>query len=317
MKKLLAQRVKELEKSIHSKEVQRVTTDPASLPTLDKEIRQLKRYLKHIQEAANIREMEERSGEKPIDEITKAKIIERKLYEDAAAAGIDFNDRNNPVLVSARRLGLTNELVDILSDAVNLHIDNIEIFPAEDYFTKPLDTVIESWEKRISQAKAKVNDAKIKQKEIEKNLQEAKINGNVDDIIALTDQLEDAGKIVQCLEELLNDEEETKPLSNGASLAAWEKVCEVYGYEWRNRLQTVILAAQIYHDNLQLLNELNNSLWMIRNKIRSIGEKNGDPNNINLCQRITCNVPDVEKVMKRDEVEQLVSAVYFHRGEML
>ena len=165
--------------------------------------------------------------------------------------------------------------------------------------------------------RAKVDDAETKQREIEQNLQEAKALGEVDNIIALTDQLEDAKKVVQCLKELLSEEEQRVALSAGDSLAAWEKVCEVYGYEWRNRLQAILLAAQIYHENLQQLNELNNYLWQVRKNIQNIGERNGDPDNRIKAQRITCNLPDVSKVMHYDEEAQLTAAVFFRRGEML
>ena len=133
----------------------------------------------------------------------------------------------------------------------------------------------------------------------------------------LTDQLEDEKKVVQCLKELLSAEEKKPALSAGDSLAAWEKVCEVYGYEWRNRLQAVLLAAQIYHENLQQLDELNKNLWLVRKNIQNIGEANGDTDVRIKGQKITCNLPDLSKVMSMDEEARLMSTVFFRRGEML
>ena len=317
IKNLLDNEVIMLEKSINDKEMQRWTAEPAAIPAIDKEIRQLKRRLQNIQESVKIQEIDTEAEIISIDEVTKAKIAEGKLYEEAAEAHIDFNNHDNPMLVSVHRLGESIELVDILTDAANLNKEYANSFQDIGYFTEPLNNAIAAREERISKARTKIDDAEIKKMEIEQNLQEAKALGEVENIIALTDQLEDAKKVVQCLKELLSEEEQRVALSAGDSLAAWEKVCEVYGYEWRNRLQAILLAAQIYHENLQQLNELNNYLWQIRKNIQNIGERNGDPDNRIKAQRITCNLPDVSKVMRYDEEAQLTAAVFFRRGEML
>lgn len=184
------------------------------------------------------------------------------MYENAAmVAGGDFNDHNNPRLVSARRLGITIELVDMLTDAVHINQENAQSFPDMKYFTEPLDLLIAARDERLDQARTKVDEAAVAQKDIESGLQEAKNSGDLEKIISLTDQLEDAKSLVQCLRDMLADEEKKNALSAGDTLAAWEKVCKVYGYEWRNRLQAVLLSAQLYHENLQQLNDLNNNLW--------------------------------------------------------
>ena len=53
-------------------------------------------------------------------------------------AGIDFNNHDNPMLVSIHRLGLSIELVDILTDAANLDKEREEKFPDIWYLTEPL-----------------------------------------------------------------------------------------------------------------------------------------------------------------------------------
>lgn len=309
--------VTRIEQQIKEKEQQRYSAEPAALPALDREIRQLKRQLQNVQEAIDIQMKRTEADETSIDELTKAKIAEGKLYEAAVEAGVDFNNHADPLLVSARRLGVTNEIVDILTDALELNKECAEIFPDNGYFTESLDIAVAARKKRVNQAKEKVDDAESKQREIDNNLQEAKNSGDVERIIVLTDQLEDAKKVTQCFKELLSKEEQTKALSAGASLAAWEKVCDVYGYEWRNRLQAVLLAAQLYHENLQQLNELNNNLWQVRKNIQNIGEQNGDPDNRIKNQKITCNLPDMSHVMGMDEEARLMATVFFRRGEML
>lgn len=316
-KDLLSQEVKRISEEIQKKEAQRWEAEPAAIPSLDREIRQLKRRLNSIQEAEAIREAEKAANDRPLDEITKAKILEEKMYESAATACLDFNNHENPVLVSIRRLGLTIELVDMLSDVIETNKENAESFPDISYFTEPLDLAISERIERLNQARKKVDDAAGAEKKIENDLQEAKTAGDVEKIISLTDSLEDAKRVTQCLRELVVDEENKKALSAGDALAAWEKVCEVYGYEWRNRLQIVLLAAQIYHENLQQLDELGNNLRVVRSRIHILGEQNGDPNNIKMCQRITNNIPDISKVMGFDEAARLSSIVFFGRGELL
>lgn len=306
-----------IKKIIEEKEKKRNFAEPAALPSFDREIRQLKRQLKNVQEAIEIQARESEVGETQLDEITKARILENKLYEEAVETGIDFNNHDNPILVSIHRLGLSIELVDILTDAANLDKECEEKFPDIWYFTEPLNNAIAAKEKCVIQAKEKYDDAELKKTEIEKRLQASKENGDVENIIMLTDQLEDEKKVVQCLKELLSAEEKKPALSAGDSLAAWEKVCEVYGYEWRNRLQAVLLAAQIYHENLQQLDELNKNLWLVRKNIQNIGEANGDTDVRIKGQKITCNLPDLSKVMSMDEEARLMSTVFFRRGEML
>lgn len=207
--------------------------------------------------------------------------------------------------------------MDILTDAANLDKEREEKFPDIWYFIEPLNNAIAAKEKCVIHAKEKYDDAEQKKMEIEKKLQASKENGDVENIIILTDQLEDAKKVVQCLKELLSAEEEKPALSAGDSLAVWEKVCGVYGYEWRNRLQAILLAAQIYHENLQQLDELNKNLWLVRKSIQNIGEANGDTDVRIKGQKITCNLPDLSKVMSMDEEARLMSTVFFRRGEML
>lgn len=309
-----AARIKQI---IEEKEKKRNFTEPAAIPSFDREIRQLKRQLQNVQEAIEIQARESEAGETQLDEITKAKTLENKLYEEAVEAGIDFNNHDNPMLVSIHRLGLSIELVDILTDAANLDKEREEKFPDIWYFIESLNNAIAAKEKCVIHAKEKYDDAEQKKMEIEKKLQASKENGDVENIIILTDQLEDAKKVVQCLKELLSAEEEKPALSAGDSLAVWEKVCGVYGYEWRNRLQEILLAAQIYHENLQQLDELNKNLWLVRKSIQNIGEANGDTDVRIKGQKITCNLPDLSKVMSMDEEARLMSTVFFRRGEML
>lgn len=292
-------------------------TESAAIPSFEREIRQLKRQLQNVQEAIEIQARGSEAGETQLDEITKAKTLENKLYEEAVEAGIDFNNHDNPMLVSIHRLGLSIELVDILTDAANLDKEREEKFPDIWYFTESLNNAIAAKEKCVIQAKEKYDDAEQKKMEIEKKLQASKEHGDVENIIILTDQLEDAKKVVQCLKELLSAEEEKPALSAGDSLAAWEKVCGVYGYEWHNILQAILLAAQIYHENLQQLDELNKNLWLVRKSIQNIGEANGDTDDRIKGQKITCNLPDLSKVMSMDEEARLMSTVFFRRGEML
>ena len=314
----LSQIATQISEAIKEKEAQKGEVEPAAIPALDREIGLLKRQLQNIQDSERIQETAAHDTEgETLDEITKAKLVERKLYEEAVAAGVDFNNHADPMLVSAHRLSLTIELVDMLSDVINTNKERTQPFPAMGYFTKPLDEAIAIRAEKVNQARKKVDAAAEEEQKFESELQEAKAAGEVEKIILLTDQLEDAKKITQCLRGLLADEEKKKALSAGDTLAAWDKVCEVYGYEWRNRLQAVLLAAQIYHENLQQLNTLNNDLWTVRANIRSLGEKNGDPENLNLCQRITCNVPEIGKVMQADEEGKLMGTVFFRRGEML
>lgn len=309
--------VARIKQIIEEKEKKRNFTEPAAIPAIDREIRQLKRRLQNIQESVKIQEIDTEAETISLDEVTKAKIAEGKLYEEAAEAHIDFNNHDNPMLVSVHRLGESIELVDILTDAANLNKEYANSFPDIGYFTEPLNNAIAAKEKCVIQAKEKYDDAEQKKMEIEKKLQASKENGDVENIIILTDQLEDAKKVVQCLKELLSAEEEKPALSAGDSLAAWEKVCGVYGYEWRNRLQAILLAAQIYHENLQQLDELNKNLWLVRKSIQNIGEANGDTDVRIKGQKITCNLPDLSKVMSMDEEARLMSTVFFRRGEML
>lgn len=309
--------VARIKQIIEEKEKKRNFTEPAAISSFDREIRQLKRKLQNVQEAIEIEARGSEAGETQLDEITKAKTLENKLYEEAVEAGIDFNNHDNPMLVSIHRLGLSIELVDILTDAANLDKEREEKFPDIWYFTEPLNNAIAAKEKCVIQAKEKYDDAEQEKMEIEKKLQASKENGDVKNIIILTDQLEDAKKVVQCLKELLSAEEEKPALSAGDSLVAWEKVCGVYGYEWRNRLQAILLAAQIYHENLQQLDELNKNLWLVRKSIQNIGEANGDTDVRIKGQKITCNLPDLSKVMSMDEKARLMSTVFFRRGEML
>ena len=77
------------------------------------------------------------------------------------------------------------------------------------------------------------------------------------------------------------------------------------------------MAAQVYHENLQQLDELNKNLWLVRKNIQNIGEANGDTDVRIKGQKITCNLPDLSKVMSMDEEARLMSTVFFRRGEML
>ena len=314
----LSQISTQISEAIKEKEAQKGEVEPAAIPALDREIGQLKRQLQNIQDSERIQETAAHDTEsETLDEITKAKLGERKLYEEAVAAGVDFNNHADPMLVSAHRLSLTIELVDMLSDVINTNKERTHPFPDMGYFTKPLDEAIAIRAEQVNQARKKVDAAAEEEQKFESELQEAKAAGEVEKIILLTDQLEDAKKITQCLRGLLADEEKKTALSVGDTLAAWDKVCEVYGYEWRNRLQAVLLAAQIYHKNLQQLNELNNNLWQVRKNIQNIGEQNGDPDNRIKNQKITCNLPDMSHVMGMDEEARLMATVFFRRGEML
>lgn len=314
----LSQIATQISEAIEEKEAQKGEVEPAAIPALDREIGMLKRKLQNIQDSERIQETAAHDTEgETLDEITKAKLVERKLYEEAVAAGVDFNNHADPMLVSAHRLSLTIELVDMLSDVINTNKERTQPFPDMGYFTKPLDEAIAIRAEQVNQARKKVDAAAEEEQKFESELQEAKAAGEVEKIIVLTDQLEDAKKITQCLRGLLADEEKKKALSAGDTLAAWDKVCEVYGYEWRNRLQAVLLAAQIYHENLQQLNELNNNLWQVRKNIQNIGEQNGDPDNRIKNQKITCNLPDMSHVMGMEEEARLMATVFFRRGEML
>ena len=202
--------VARIKQIIDEKEKKRNFTEPAAIPSFDREIRQLKRQLQNVQEAIEIQARGSEAGETQLDEITKAKTLENKLYEEAVEAGIDFNNHDNPMLVSIHRLGLSIELVDILTDAANLDKEREEKFPDIWYFTEPLNNAIAAKEKCVIQAKEKYDDAEQKKMEIEKKLQASKENGDVENIIILTDQLEDAKKVVQCLKELLSAEEENR-----------------------------------------------------------------------------------------------------------
>lgn len=65
------------------------------------------------------------------------------------------------------------------------------------------------------------------------------------------------------------------------------------------------------------LDELNKNLWLVRKSIQNIGEANGDTDVRIKGQKITCNLPDLSKVMSMDEEARLMSTVFFRRGEML
>ena len=72
-------------------------------------------------------------------------------------------------------------------------------------FNRATNNAIAAKEKCVIQAKEKYDDAEAERKmEIEKKLQASKENGDVENIIILTDQLEEAKKVVQCLKELLS-----------------------------------------------------------------------------------------------------------------
>ena len=166
--------VARIKQIIEEKEKKRNFTEPAAIPSFDREIRQLKRQLQNVQEAIEIQARGSEAGETQLDEITKAKTLENKLYEEAVEAGIDFNNHDNPMLVSIHRLGLSIELVDILTDAANLDKEREEKFPDIWYFTEPLNNAIAAKEKCVIQAKEKYDDAEQKKMEIEKKLQASK-----------------------------------------------------------------------------------------------------------------------------------------------
>lgn len=68
IKNLLDNEVIMLEKSINDKEMQRWTAEPAAIPAIDREIRQLKRRLQNIQESVKIQEIDTEAETISLDE---------------------------------------------------------------------------------------------------------------------------------------------------------------------------------------------------------------------------------------------------------
>jgi hypothetical protein len=300
-----------LKKEIVSIERKKAIVEPEELPALDKSIRRLKR---HLQLAETCIEPEE---SKMLDEISESKIFLNKLYADIAKQEVDFNDTSNYLLISARRLEDSIERLALLADLS----DGEEALPFPNWneFMKPLYAHVAAKKRRKDHVVERIHETEQEIKKIEYNLQEAKKRNDIEKIVMYSDQLEDAKNKRRYVLPLIEEVENSKTFPDGEIAKTWKAVCDIYGREWRNRLEAVRRAAQLYHKGIQELKELDNELRMVRANIQSLGKQEGSEEQIIRYSPIISNNVSVDSInlMGRDENEILNNLIFFPRDQML
>jgi hypothetical protein len=313
-KKTMQQYIEMLRNEILSAEQKRSTIEPEKLAEMDKYIRKLKRHIQIVEESFEPQDVEKKEAS---DDITEAKLCLSEIYNAALADGVDFNDTSNYMLISGRRLEDSIERLDVLGDL--LDDERILQFPDWDEYMQPLYKCVDEKQKEKDKIVARVLQTEKEIETLESQLQEVKQSKDIEAIVLFSDQLEEAKSKRKYMLPLIEEVENSDTFPDGEIAKAWEKVWSIYGHEWRNRLETIRRAAQLYHKSIQELKELDDQLRMIRLNIQSFGKNNGSKEEIIEYRPVIAKdvTADSLNLMGRDENSVLKNMIFFPIEKML
>lgn len=290
--------------------------EPEQFTTYDKQIGKLKRHLDILNE---LNEPEDIRGQSDnaTDDVTMAKIRLSKLYTEAVEKGVDFNDTSNYMLISAGRLKDSIERLETLNDMMN---DEYKTdFPDWSEFMKPLCEYVDAWQQEKDSVVLRVLNVEKEIEKIENELQEAQNNKDIEKIITCSDQLDEAKNKRKYMLPLIDQTENSKVFPDGEIERIWRLVCDIYGYEWRNRLEAIRISAKMYHKGIRELKELDNELRMVRERIQQFGKEYGSDEQIITYRPIIAKDVSVDSInlMGRDENSELKNMIFFPIEKML
>jgi hypothetical protein len=284
--------------------------EPEQFTTYDKQIGKLKRHLDILNE---LNEPEDIRGQSDnaTDDVTMAKIRLSKLYVEAVEKGVDFNDTSNYMLISAGRLNDSIERLETLNHMMN--DENKTDFPDWSEFMKPLCEYVDAWQQEKDSVALRALNVEKEIEKIENELQEAQNNKDIEKIITCSDQLDEAKNKRKYMLPLIDQTENSKVFPDGEIERIWRSVCDIYGYEWRNRLEAIRISAKMYHKGIRELKELDNELRMVRERIQQFGKEYGSDEQIITYRPIIAKDVSVDSInlMGRDENSELKNMIFF------
>lgn len=314
---MLDMKIAEVKEHLNEITEERTAADPESISELDKEIRKLKRHLKALEDSAAMQN--KTSDEKPLDEVTKCKLHIDSLFEQAALAKVDFNNLRDYRLNAAVRLHDAIGRLEMMMDSTEDQIMNISEFPDIDQFLVEIMECITDKNEKINNSYTTLQECESQVSQFEEELHCAEQSADIEKIIKCADQLEDAKKKSVYAKQLYEKSCQMKVLPDGIISQVWKKVCDIYGYEYRIRLDIIRTAAQIYHQGINDLKVLSDYLTFVRSEIQRLGKENGSTENIVKYNPIITQgiLQDDIHFMVRDENTILDRIVFSMRDNML
>lgn len=167
------------------------------------------------------------------------------------------------------------ELIGSLESAVGILEQETVSVPEEDVLTHGLDGYLEEKENAVSIARDAVIECQEKLGIIQRDLDQAVIDGNYAAIETLTAELDSEKRKLPYLKESYGRIQQMKAIPDGAVKAEWLKICDQYQEEWDIRVETVKALAMEYKKACNDLQNLRDTLFRIRGRLQSIGHENG------------------------------------------
>jgi hypothetical protein len=197
--------------------------------------------------------------------------------------------------------------------------ENKTDFPDWSEFMKPLCEYVDAWQQEKDSVALRMLNVEKEIEKIENELQEAQNNKDIEKIITCSDQLDEAKNKRKYMLPLIDQTENSKVFPDGEIERIWRSVCDIYGYEWRNRLEAIRISAKMYHKGIRELKELDNELRMVRERIQQFGKEYGSDEQIITYRPIIAKDVSVDSInlMGRDENSELKNMIFFPIEKML
>lgn len=310
----LLKSIKQTEKELELAKAKRQKAEVGQFAVLDKNILRLELSLKRLKESQYLQERQEK-GETPTDTFTQAKVFAAEIVSQVSEQGGDMN--TDPRMIAVMRLTDTIDRLEMLKMAPETTCSTA--FPDNSDFTAPFESYIEAKSDRIEKARKEIQEMELEIERIKAALSDAMKAGNGKEIIEYSESLETARKHREYLLPMLQEQEQSETIPQGAIMQAWKETCDLYRHEFALRLEVIRTAQEIHKRACSELIEFDNLLKQARYSLQNFAKENGSPDQIvQYNQQITGDL-DMSWLRNRqtNDNEKVYTKVHFNRAQSL